>query len=137
MADKLGERFRGYLTGVQSFGLFVELEEIYVQGLVHVSTMNDDYYQFDERAHALTGANTGKVYRLGDQVEVQVVKVDLEQRKIDFALTDVIARAGEHREAPRPPRAPRSGGQAERPRPSAFRAAPRKTKGAPPKRRRR
>jgi ribonuclease R len=137
MADKLGERFRGYLTGVQSFGLFVELEEIYVQGLVHVSTMNDDYYQHDERAHTLTGANTGKVYRLGDQVEVQVVKVDLEQRKIDFALTDVIAHAGERRETVRPARAGRGGGKAERPRPSAARPAPRQTRGTPPKRRRR
>ncbi|MET0554169.1 MAG: ribonuclease R [Vicinamibacteria bacterium] len=139
MADKLGERYRGYVTGVQSFGLFIELEEVFVQGLVHVSLMNDDYYQFDERAHTLTGANTGKAYRLGDQVEVQVVKVDLEQRKIDFALTDVIARAAERREPARPARTGRSGGKAERPRPSAARPAARKTAGspAPSKRRRR
>src|SRR5262249_3507635 len=66
MADKLGESFTGYVTGVQSFGLFVELQEIYVQGLVHVSSMADDYYRFDERGHALRGENTGDVYRLGD-----------------------------------------------------------------------
>src|SRR5258707_363745 len=64
MADKLGEVFSGYVTGVQSFGLFVELDEIYVQGLVHVSSMTDEYYPFDERAHMLKGENTGKVYRL-------------------------------------------------------------------------
>src|SRR5712692_4268005 len=57
MTDKLGEVYKGYVTGVQAFGLFVELEEIYVQGLVHVSSMTDDYYRFDERAHALKGEN--------------------------------------------------------------------------------
>ena len=93
MADKLGERFKGYVTGVQAFGLFVELEEVFVQGLVHVSSMRDDYYQFDEKAHRLRGENTGKVYRLGDKVEVQVGRVDLEQRKIDFVLVDVLERA--------------------------------------------
>ena len=60
MADKLGEVFTGYVTGVQAFGLFVELEEIYVQGLVHVSSMTDDYYHFDEKAHILKGENTGQ-----------------------------------------------------------------------------
>ncbi|PYQ47974.1 MAG: ribonuclease R [Acidobacteria bacterium] len=93
MADKVGEVFTGYVTGVQAFGLFVELEEIYVQGLVHVSSMADDYYHFDERAHLLKGENTGKVYRLGDKVEVQVARVDLERRQIDFALVDVLERA--------------------------------------------
>jgi ribonuclease R len=93
MAGKLGEKFSGYVTGVQSFGLFVELEEIYVQGLVHVSSMTDDYYLFDEKAHQLKGENTKKVYRLGDKVEVQVAKVDLERRQIDFALVDVLQRA--------------------------------------------
>jgi ribonuclease R len=93
MADTLGEAFSGYVTGVQSFGLFVELDDIYVQGLVHVSTMSDDYYLFDEKAHALRGENTRQAYRLGDRVEVQVARVDLEQRKVDFALVDVLERA--------------------------------------------
>jgi len=93
MADKLGDVFKGYVTGVQAFGLFVELDEVYVQGLVHVSSMTDDYYQFNEKAHTLKGENTNKAYRLGDRVQVQVVKVDLEQRKIDFALLDVLERA--------------------------------------------
>jgi ribonuclease R len=92
MADKLGETFKGYVTGVQSFGLFVELDEVYVQGLVHVSSMSDDYYQFSEKSHTMTGDRMGKAYRLGDRVEVQVAKVDLELRKIDFALVDVIQR---------------------------------------------
>jgi ribonuclease R len=115
MADKIGERFTGYLTGVQSFGLFVELEEVFVQGLVHVSTMTDDYYLFDERAHALKGETTGKVYRLGDKIEVQVARVDLERRQIDFVLIDVIKRAATGSPRDRPRRATvkpgRSGGR--------------------------
>jgi ribonuclease R len=96
--------YKGYVTGVQAFGLFVELEEIYVQGLVHVSSMSDDYYHFDERAHALKGENTKKLYRLGDEVEVQVVRVDLERRQIDFGLMDVLRRAAAGSRKGRPPR---------------------------------
>ncbi len=92
MAGKLGEAFAGYITGVQAFGLFVELEEIYVQGLAHVSSMTDDYYRFNEKAHRLEGENTKTTYRLGDRVQVQVARVDLERRQIDFALVDVLAR---------------------------------------------
>jgi ribonuclease R len=111
MADKLGDVFAGYVTGVQAFGLFVELEEIYVQGLVHVSSMTDDYYLFNEKAHELKGESTRKTYRLGDKVEVQVVRVDLERRQIDFALVDVLERAGRAGAAPkRPPSGRRGGG---------------------------
>ena len=107
MASRLGERFSGYVTGTQAFGLFVELEEIYVQGLVHVSSMSDDYYAFDERSHRLRGENTGKIYRLGDRVEVQVARVDLERRQVDFALVDVLERArGSEGEGPRARRGP-------------------------------
>jgi ribonuclease R len=110
MAGKVGETFSGYVTGVQAFGLFVELEEVYVQGLVHVSSMNDDYYHFDEKAHRLKGDNTGRLYQLGDRVEVQVVRVDLDRRQIDFALVDVLERVagpGRGRRASRPRRARR------------------------------
>jgi len=110
MADKLGDVFAGYVTGVQSFGLFVELVDIYVQGLVHVSSMTDDYYSYDEKAHLLKGENTKKTYRLGDKVEVQVVRVDLERRQIDLALVDVLERARGRRAGreprPLPPRRP-------------------------------
>jgi ribonuclease R len=111
MTDKLGDVYKGYVTGVQAFGLFVELEEIYVQGLVHVSSMTDDYYRFDERTHALKGENTRQTYRLGDEVEVQVVRVDLERRQLDFALVDVLRRAAEGARKGRAPRAaaPRRG----------------------------
>ncbi|HVR70773.1 MAG TPA: ribonuclease R [Vicinamibacteria bacterium] len=97
MADKVGDTYAGYVTGVQAFGLFVELDEIYVQGLVHVSSMSDDYYHHDEKHHALRGENTGTVYRLGDRVEVQVARVDLERRQVDFALVDVLGRAASAR----------------------------------------
>jgi ribonuclease R len=102
MADKLGETFTGYVTGVQAYGLFVELTEVFVQGLVHVSSMTDDYYVFSEKAHTLKGESTRTVYRLGDKVEVQLVRVDLERRQLDFALVDVLQRAagGARRRAP-------------------------------------
>ena len=72
MADKVGDEFEGYVTGVAAFGLFIELIEHFVEGMVHVSTMADDYYRFVEGAHMLRGENTQKVYRLGDKVKVQV-----------------------------------------------------------------
>jgi ribonuclease R len=122
MAKRLGETYTGYITGVQAFGLFVELEEIYVQGLVHVSSMSDDYYRFDEKAHCLKGENTGRGYRLGDHVEVQVVRVDLDRRQVDFALVDVLERAAA-RDPDRPrPRAPHRG----RPRQRLARPRPRR-----------
>jgi len=134
MADKLGEVFSGYVTGVQAFGLFVELDEIYVQGLVHVSSMTDDYYRFDERAHLLKGENTGNVYRLGDRVKVQVAAVKLEERKIDFALVDVLERAaagrGPGRPPARPPRPSRPAGRVrDRPGASPRRGAPSRGRG--------
>ncbi len=92
MADKVGDVFQGYITGVAPFGLFVELTEHYVEGLVHVSTMADDYYRFREQQHALFGESTRKTYRLGDPVTVQIVRVDMERRQIELALEDVLAK---------------------------------------------
>jgi ribonuclease R len=90
MAQKVGELFDGYVTGVAAFGLFVQLVDHFVEGLVHVSSMADDYYRFMERAHALRGENTRKTYRLGDRVRVQVVRVDLERRQIDLGLLEIL-----------------------------------------------
>jgi ribonuclease R len=90
MADKVGDEFEGYITGVAQFGLFIELIEHYVEGLVHVSSMADDYYRFLEQQHVLRGENTKKVYRLGDKVRVQVVRVDMERRQIDLGLVDIL-----------------------------------------------
>ncbi len=95
MADKVGEAFEGYITGVTHFGLFVELVEHYVEGLVHISTLADDFYRFTEGTHALYGEHAGKIYRLGDHVRVQVVRVDLERRMIDLAVEEVLDAARE------------------------------------------
>src|SRR4051794_22155708 len=117
MADKVGDEFEGYITGVTAFGLFIELVEHFVEGLVHISTMADDYYRFIEKAHVLQGEKTGTVYRLGDRVSVQVVKVDMERRQVDLGLTEILdrVRASESNRGPRHSRiSPR-----ERGRPSA------------------
>jgi len=90
MADKVGNEFHGYVTGVAPFGLFVELIEHFVEGLVHVSTMADDVYRFDQASYALRGENTRKVYKLGDRVHVQVVRVDTGKRQIDLGVTDIL-----------------------------------------------
>jgi ribonuclease R len=90
MADKVGDEFDGYVTGVSAFGLYIELVEHFVEGMVHVSTMADDYYRFVERAHILRGENNGRVFRLGDRVRVQVIKVDLERRQIDLGIAEIL-----------------------------------------------
>jgi ribonuclease R len=101
MADKVGDEFEGYVTGVAAFGLFVELIEHFVEGLVHVSTMADDYYRFVEDAHLLRGENTHKVYRLGDKVKVQVIRVNMEVRQVDLGLVEILERVREGERGPR------------------------------------
>jgi ribonuclease R len=101
MADKVGDEFEGFVTGVAAFGLFVELIEHFVEGLVHVSTMADDYYRFVEDAHLLRGENTRKVYRLGDKVRVQVVRVNQDLRQIDLGLVEILERVREGERGPR------------------------------------
>ena len=105
MADKVGDEFEGYVTGVAAFGLFIELIEHFVEGLVHVSTMADDYYRFIESAHMLAGENTRKVYRLGDKVKVQVIRVNMEQRQVDLGLVEILERVREGDRGPRRSRA--------------------------------
>jgi ribonuclease R len=113
MADKVGDEFEGYVTGVAAFGLFVELVEHYVEGLVHVSTMADDYYRFVEGGHLLRGENTQKIYRLGDKVRVQVIRVNMDSRQVDLGLVDILERVkrgerGPGRSKARPKREKRS-----------------------------
>jgi len=86
MAKHVGEEFAGLVTGVTSFGLFVELDESKVSGLVHISQLSNDYYHFDPQRHLLKGERTGAQFRLGDHVRVQVLRASLEDRKIDFRL---------------------------------------------------
>ena len=86
MAKHVGEEFEGIVTGVTSFGLFVELVESKVSGLVHISQLSNDYYHFDPVRHLLKGERTGLQFRLGDHLRVQVMRASLEDRKIDFRL---------------------------------------------------
>jgi len=86
MRDKLGNEFAGTISAVTSFGIFVQLDELYVEGLVHVSELGSDYFQYDEARNELRGERTGIRYRLTDRVRVQVLRVDLDARKIDFGL---------------------------------------------------
>ena len=88
MSDKVGDVFTGMITAVTNFGLFVELDEIYVEGLVHVSALTSDYYHYDEVRHRLSGERSGVVFGLGDAVTVKVASVNLEERKIDFELLE-------------------------------------------------
>jgi ribonuclease R len=122
MADKVGDEFEGYITGVAAFGLFIQLIEHFVEGLVHVSTMADDYYRFVERAHILRGENTGRVYRLGDRVSVQVIKVDMERRQVDLGLTEILDRVRES-ERNRGPRTSRAGSAGSRGRTAGAKTA--------------
>lgn len=86
MSDKIGDVFKGMISGVTNFGLFVELKDIYVEGLIHVSSLTSDYYHFDEVRHRLVGEKNGLMFGLGEEVTVRVAKVDLDDRKIDFEL---------------------------------------------------
>jgi ribonuclease R len=88
VADKVGEKYHGMVTSVHAFGFFVELQEIYVEGLVHVSTLADDFYQYEEERHRLIGMNRRREFGIGTPVEVSVNKVDLDRREIDFRLIE-------------------------------------------------
>jgi ribonuclease R len=86
ISDRVGDIFPGVVTGVAKFGLFVELDDIYVEGLIHVSTLVGDYYRFDQGAQVLTGERSGNEYGMGDVVEAQIVRVNVDERKVDFEL---------------------------------------------------
>jgi ribonuclease R len=86
MKDRIGESFSGSVSGVTAFGAFVALDDIYVEGLVHVSELGNDYFHFDAARHQLTGERTRKRFRLGDRVRVTVARVDLDASRIDFVL---------------------------------------------------
>ena len=88
MQDRVGEIFTGSISSVVPFGIFVALDTVFVEGLVHVSDLGRDYFHFDEKAHAMVGERTGVRYRLSDRVRVQLVRVDLDQNKIDFRLAE-------------------------------------------------
>jgi ribonuclease R len=119
LRDRVGDVFEGVISGVTGFGLFVTIDEPFVEGLVRIEALSDDYYTFDEPACRLVGRRSGKVFALGDSVRVEVQSVSVVRRKIDFALADHVARhrardfqRGDKR---------RRGGKAERGKPGAQR----------------
>ncbi|MDH3692515.1 MAG: ribonuclease R [Gammaproteobacteria bacterium] len=88
MQDRIGEVYQGVITGVTNFGLFVELIDVFVEGLVHVTSLGNDYYHFDPLKFRLAGERSGVMFRLGDNLRVRVMSVNLDEAKIDFELED-------------------------------------------------
>ncbi len=101
MLDKVGDSFDGVISGVNSFGIFVELNGVYVSGLVHITALDYDYFHFDPVGHRLTGDRTGRVYRLGDTLRVKVAAVNIDDRKVDFVLAEKIEGPGKGQGRPR------------------------------------
>ena len=136
MQSRLGEEFDGIISGVTSFGFFVELKDIFVEGLVHISNLDRDYFHYDPIGHRLQGERSGVVYRLGDTVRIKVARVDLDERKIDFELI-----SSEKKKKGTPSKKPASKTQAKVPdKPKGQIKEPVKTaskEGEPSKRRRR
>ena len=125
MRERVGEQFRGRVTGVAPFGLFVTLNELFVEGMVHVSELGSDYFQYIEAAHELRGERTGRRFRLTDELDVQVSRVDLEARRIEFRMVKAELARTDAR-APRVPSAAELG-PAPVPQRAGRKAAPAKT----------
>ena len=86
LSERIGLELEVLITGVADYGFFAQAAELPVEGLVHVSTLNDDYYYYDESTHSLIGRRTRRRFRLGDRVKVNVVRVDLQRRQLDFRV---------------------------------------------------
>lgn len=99
MRDHVGNEYQGVVASVTSFGLFVRIKDMHIDGLVHISSLQSDYYHYDEVKQRLVGEATGKAYRLGDELEVKVAAVNLDERKIDFMLAG--DNASENKQTPR------------------------------------
>ncbi len=93
LADKVGETFDGKITAVTSFGLFVQLNDMFVEGLVHITALDNDYYHFDPAKHRLTGERTNTTYQLSDSIQIKVMRVSLDEKKVDFELADADAKS--------------------------------------------
>lgn len=93
MQDHLGTSFEGVVAAVTGFGLFVEISDLYVEGLVHITGLPSDYYHFDAAKQRLVGDRTRRIFKLGDRLRVRVVRVDLDERKIDFELEETLQKS--------------------------------------------
>lgn len=94
MQQHLGDEFIGIVSAVTEFGLFVTLKDLYVDGMIHISQLGDDFFIYDQTSQNLIGQNRGQVFGLGDEVKIQVAGVNLEERKIDFQLIKQVTHAG-------------------------------------------
>src|SRR3546814_11921751 len=101
MRHRCGVEFAGVVASVAPFGLLGELSGLYVDGLAHVSTLKNDYYEYDERTHRLNGSRSGMSYGLGDRLRIRLVRVNLDERKIDLELLHQISRGPVAKNAPR------------------------------------
>ena len=108
MQDKLGDMFVGVISAVTAFGFFVELKDVFIEGLVHISSLDNDYFHYDPSGYRLTGERTNKIYRLGDIVQVTVARVSLDDRKIDLELVKAVEPPPPEAAAPRKKRKRRS-----------------------------
>ncbi|MHB1353670.1 MAG: ribonuclease R family protein, partial [Thiobacillus sp.] len=99
MQDRIGDEYDGTVSAVTSFGLFVAIDDIFIEGLVHVSELGQDYFHYDQAKHMMLGERTGKRYRLGDRVRIKVMRADIETSKIDFSLVSELAAAREEVES--------------------------------------
>jgi ribonuclease R len=97
LANRVGEQFEAVITGVAEYGFFAQAEKLPIEGRVHISTLSDDYYIFDESSHTLEGRRNKKRYRLGDTVRVEVVRVDRVRRQVDFRVAPAVSRDAEAR----------------------------------------
>lgn len=88
LKDKLGNDFEGIVSGVTNFGLFVEISENLAEGLIRLSDIDDDYYEYNEKNYSLIGRRTKKVFRLGDRITVKLIRVDEERREVDFLIVE-------------------------------------------------
>ena len=88
MKDRVGEEFEGSISAVTGFGIFVALDGVYVEGLVHISELGGDYFQFDAARHELRGERMKKRYRLADRIRIRIARVDLEMSRMDFVLAE-------------------------------------------------
>ena len=130
MRDRIGEEYDGTVSAVTSFGIFVALDDIFIEGLVHVSELGQDYFHYDQAKHWMLGERTGKRYRLGDRVRIKAMRADIETSKIDFSLIEWVDMA------PAEPERPKSAGKAKsgkakpaETQPAATKAAKAKTGG--------
>lgn len=107
MLDKVGQVFEGLVSTVTGFGVFVQLRDVYVEGLVHVTSLSNDYYRFDPVGQCLRGERSGRIYRIGDQMNVRIARVDLDERKIDFVPEEAVRAAADGGEEDAPSRSKR------------------------------